>query len=65
MKTIDNAVLAGYNAGIERRGGRSVSLTIRTENARCRRAAREMDENMLYWYCGARSRDGLPPRVRL
>ena len=32
MKTIDNAVLAGYNAGIERRGGRSVSLTIRTEN---------------------------------
>ena len=37
----------------------------RTENARCRSAAREMDENMLYWYCGARSRDGLPPRVRL
>ena len=30
-----------------------------TENTPCRKAAREMDENMLYWKRGARSRDGL------
>ena len=40
-------------------------LCSETENARCRRAARKMDENMLYWYCGAKSRDGLPPKARL
>ena len=34
-------------------------FTGNTENTPCRKAAREMDENMLYWKRGARSRDGL------